>query len=86
MDANKLKILREINYSIPKTCETCAHSDLSADGWGYCGAHEYHHIKHSEEVSFLSIHRTGSCGQYELDENKVAILGLHAFKEFLKSD
>jgi len=84
MDANKLKVLREINYTIPKTCETCVHSDLSDDGWGYCGAHEYKHLKHSELTSFLSIHRGGSCKQYAFSENKVAVLGLHAFKEFIK--
>jgi len=84
MDANKLKVLRGIGYKIPKTCETCVHSDLSADGWGYCGAHEYQHLKHSEDTSFLSIHRTGSCSQHELDENKLATLGLHTFKEFVE--
>ncbi len=84
MDANKLKVLREIDYTIPKTCETCVHSDLAADGWGYCGEHTYEHEKHSEDSSFLSVHRTGSCNKHELDENKVAVLGLHAFKEFLK--
>jgi len=84
MDANKLKVLREIDYKIPTTCETCAASDIGADGWGVCGVHEYKHLKHSELTSFLSVHRSGCCNKHELDENKVAVLGLHAFKEFIK--
>jgi len=83
MDANKLTVLRDLNYTIKPSCETCAHSDLSKDGWGYCNVHTYQHLKHSEEVSRLSIHRSGSCARWELDENKLAMLGLHAFREFV---
>jgi len=83
MDANKLKVLREINYAIHPSCETCKNSDLSKDGWGYCNVHTYQHRKHSEDTSRLSIHRSGSCNLWEPDENKIAILGLHAFREFI---
>jgi len=83
VDANKLKVLQEIGYSIRQHCGICVHSDLSPDGWGYCNVHTYQHLKHAEETSRLSIHRTGSCDRFEVDENKVATLGLHAFKEFL---
>jgi len=86
MDANKLKVLQEIGYRINPSCETCSHSDLSVDGWGYCGAHEYQHQKHSEESSFLSIHRMGWCTEWEIDKTKLATLGLHAFKEFAEAE
>lgn len=86
MDANKLKVLQNIGFRINPNCETCAHSDLSDDGWGYCGAHEYEHEKHSEEKSFLSVHRMGWCSQWELDQAKLATLGLHAFKEFAAAE
>lgn len=84
MDANKLKVLQEINYTIHPSCETCQHSDLSKDGWGYCNVATYKHLKHSEAVSRLSIHRSGSCNLWERDNYKIAVLGLHAFQEFLK--
>ncbi len=84
MDANKLIVLRDIQYTIHPHCGVCAWSDLSADGWGYCDAHEYAHKKHSEARSRLSIHRVGSCPDFELDEQKLATLGLHAFREFVE--
>lgn len=80
MDANKRKVLQEIGYQIRPSCETCVHSDLSEDGWGYCGAHEYQHLKHSEETRFLSVHRLGWCAEWKVDANKTAALGLHAFQ------
>ena len=83
MDANKLEVLRAIGYRIQPHCGICVQADLSPDGWGYCNLHTYQHLKHSEERSRLSIHRTGSCSAFELDHGKVAALGLHAFAEFL---
>lgn len=85
MDANKLKVLREIDYTIHPHCGICRHADLSSDGWGYCNRHTYEHRKHSEPVSRLSVHRTGSCSSFELDENALAAVGLHAFREFVQS-
>ena len=83
MDANKLEVLRRIGYRIQTHCGICRHADLSPDGWGYCDRHTYQHRKHSEERSRLSIHRTGSCMDFERDDDKIAALGLHAFEEFL---
>ena len=83
MDANKLEVLRAIGYRIQPHCGICVHAELSADGWGTCEAHTYSHLKHSEARSHLSIHSTGSCSSFEIDHAKVAILGLHAFAEFL---
>ncbi len=84
MDRNKLTVLREIGYSIPRHCGICEHSDISADGWGYCYQHAYVHEKHSVGQSPLSVHNSGSCREhFKLDQAKVAALGLHAFAEFL---
>ena len=96
MDANKLKVLQEIGYNVPPHCGICVHADLSADGWGYCNKHTYTHAKHSEGESRLSINRSGTCWTtrmaehlkatpvvFELDHEKVAAMGLHAFAEFL---
>jgi hypothetical protein len=93
MDTNKLKVLQEIGYNVPPHCGICTHADLSADGWGYCNKHTYTHVKHSEAESRLSIHRMGTCWPkhdlsptpivFELDHEKVAAMGLHAFAEFL---
>lgn len=86
MDTNKLKVLREIGYRINPNCENCLHSDLKPDGWGYCNQHTYQHLKHNEETSRLSIHRTGWCLSWGLCEEKLATLGLHAFREFVKTE
>lgn len=83
MDANKLVVLRDINYKVQPHCGICVHADLSMDGWGYCNLHTYQHGKHSEHTSRLSIHRAGSCGSFELDQVATSRLGLHAFAEFL---
>jgi hypothetical protein len=83
MDANKLTVLREINYTIPPHCGICEFSDLSPDGWGYCYQHAYVHEKHSGGQQPLSINAVGSCSTFKVDQAKVAALGLHAFAEFL---
>jgi hypothetical protein len=83
MDANKLKVLREIDFAIAPHCGVYTHADLSSDGWGYCNRHSYQHLKHNEEISRLSVHQMGSCPHFELDHGKAATLGLHAFAEFL---
>lgn len=83
MDANKLQVLREIAYQVPETCSTCRHSDLSADGWGYCNLHTYQHLKHNEDVSRLSINKAGVCRNYERDDQKVATANLGSFLQFI---
>lgn len=80
MDANKLKVLREIGYSIPKVCGLCRHADLVA-GWGMCNIQTYHHLKHDEE-RYLSIYEHGSCPKWEKSVLKVA--PIHGFIEFIE--
>lgn len=72
MDANKLKVLQEIGYTIGPHCGICKHSDLSADGWGYClhPDHTYQHAKHSGGPHRISINAVGSCVDFEKDDSQ----------------
>lgn len=82
MDANKLKVLREIGYQIMPVCGLCKHgSFVGADLWGGCKQHSYVHLKHGREHD-LSIHRFGTCPKFEADPSKTGLLV--AFEEFLK--
>ena len=83
MDTNKLSVLQEVGYRIPETCATCEHSDLSADGWGYCNLHKYQHLKHTEDTSRLSVNKAGVCQSYNRDDKKVATANLGAFIQFV---
>ena len=65
MDKNKLKVLKSIKYEIRDCCQNCEHGDFEDDEFGYCDEHTYQHLKHSEEESFLSIHRTGYCPDFK---------------------
>ena len=84
MDANKLKKLQDIDYTIVPTCGTCVHSFFSNSNsdWGVCVKHYYKHEKHTGDSRKLSINRSGSCGQYTLCENKEYEM-LH-YREFMK--
>lgn len=81
MDANKLKVLQEVQYTIAPHCGICRHSNLSRDGWGVCEKHSYSHLKHSNDQRQLSITRMGSCRDFTLASEKVG--DLHRFAEFL---
>jgi len=82
MDANKLKVLRELPYSIHKVCGLCIHGDFKLSDWGVCHKAEYVHEKHTGEPRFLSINQFGVCSSFEPDKTRVERLG--AFKEFLE--
>lgn len=81
MDNNKLKVLCDIGYKIKKTCKTCKHSVLSADGWGTCSILVYKHKKHNRILN-LSINESGYCHQYNANESKISLL--HGFSEFFE--
>jgi len=81
MDKNKLTELRDIGYTIPKTCGLCVHGTFPNDDWGTCAAHTYNHLKHSDTKRHLSIVKSGACSKFELDEAQAARLG--AYREFL---
>jgi len=81
MDANKLKVLKEINYQVRKTCGNCKYSRLgTSNQFGTCCLHKYSHLKHSESERELSINAYGYCGKHEWDE-QVAPFVLGGFNQ-----
>ena len=83
MDANKLKKLREIDYKINPTCGTCVHSYITCEtDWGTCKLHSYSHAKHTVKGRSLSIHRSGSCEDFEISSEKEH--NMSHFQEFIK--
>lgn len=81
MDANKLQVLQDLPYTIPKTCGLCLHGEFPQNDWGTCQVTQYEHQKHTGDARQLSILRFGSCPKFEADDQKVLLLGL--FQEFL---
>ena len=83
MDANKLKVLQDINYTVHPHCGICEDADLSADGWGYCNRHTYEHLKHNEKESRLSINKAGSCADFKAN-GILVVMKLGAFGQFVE--
>lgn len=84
MDQNKLILLSDIGYHIPKSCDTCTHS-VFADAnshFGFCDVYSYEHEKHVPSTRQLSIFRFGRCGHYELSPEKLS--RLNDWKQFVK--
>jgi hypothetical protein len=81
MDANKLKVLQEVAYTVNKSCGLCTHGVFPNNDWGTCRVHVYDHLKHTGEARQLSVFRYGSCPRFELHEPLLATMG--AFKQFM---
>lgn len=86
MDKTKLKVLREVGYTFPKTCGMCAAGQFEGYRgmwplWGTCGRQTYEHEKHTGEKRQLSIHLLGSCASFEAVSN--AADALQGFGEFV---
>lgn len=84
MDLNKLTELRDIGYTIPKTCGLCKHGVfVGANDWGGCAIRTYDHLKHTDAKRQLSIYVGGSCpDKFEPKDQVPNILG--AYLEFLR--
>lgn len=69
MDKNKLEKLKEISYVIKATCALCKHGNFFPNSyqWGTCKLHQYKHEKHTDSVRQLSIIKSGSCVDFNLD-------------------
>jgi len=90
MDENKRKKLQEIGYFIGPICGLCKNGVFPNNEWGTCKIFSYKHLKHSDEIRQLSIHKYGSCGEaigfseyavhFKFDESKRAFI--ENFKEF----
>ena len=82
MDANKAQVLREIQYQILPTCANCEWGIFrDKSDWGTCDLYEYEHVKHTDEARQLSIHTSGTCPKFQLNEQ--VRYELHGFAEFL---
>lgn len=83
MDANKLAVLKDLNYEIPQCCALCAHGGFAPTSrWGTCMLQTYTHEKHTGPPRQLSISILGRCDAFELDEWKAA--ELEGFRQLLK--
>lgn len=67
MDANKLKVLQNINYTVRKACGNCQYSRFGhpSANFGTCSKHHYTHLKHSDGNRELSINEFGYCDKHE---------------------
>lgn len=81
MDANKLKVLQEIEYKISAVCSLCLHGEFPQNDFGTCSIHTYEHQKHSDQTRKLSVHKLGSCAMFT--ENQQAIAKLGSYEQFL---
>jgi len=84
MDANKLKVLQDIDYTIRAVCGNCANFigawKAIKNGFGTCvlGDYTYQHNKHTGQKRELSVHFSGSCDRHKYTED----IRLHAFEQF----
>jgi hypothetical protein len=84
MDANKLKVLQALPYRIQPVCGLCKYGSFPSDDWGSCEAHKYNHLKHSEATRDISIHKYGTCKNFEPAPERTGRLG--HFLEFLDNE
>lgn len=82
MDKNKLKVLREAEYIIPKQCDLCVHGQFTNNSpFGTCAVRTYKHEKHSGPERQLSIYKGGGCRKlFQLKDNH----GLGDWIEFVE--
>ena len=82
MDENKLKKLKEIDYTIQPCCAFCRYGQFTPSGnFGTCARFKYDHLKHTGADRQLSINRYGSCPLHLTDEDKIHSI-LQSFLQF----
>ncbi len=81
MDANKLKKLQDIDYTIKPSCGLCVYASFPNNDWGLCAKHEYDHKKH-DGMHKLSIHRLGSCSEFVRSTKRTQ--DMQHYNEFFK--
>ena len=83
MDVNKLKVLKEVKYSVKQCCGICIYANIApTSNWGTCTLNDYNHEKHSVTKRELSISRYGYCEFWKIHPEQEFQLG--AYKEFLE--
>lgn len=75
MDANKLKKLKEVGYTIQQACTLCKHSTFPHKSkWGTCDKLTYDHLKHSDSKRHLSIYAFGTCEEFEENKDETVLI------------
>ena len=82
MDNNKLKVLKDIGYTILSCCGNCKSSSFPSpsSNFGTCEKFKYFHIKHNETRD-ISINRFGRCRSSQVDDDSDT--ELKVFKDYL---
>lgn len=82
MDANKLTVLKEIGYTVHRTCGSCIHAKFSRGAqWSTCEIYTYQHQKHTGEARQLSIHVSGECQSWENESFGDSLEGFYELLE-----
>lgn len=77
MDENKFKKLKELKYSIRKTCGNCEYfTNKHPSYFGTCDIHEYQHQKHTNSKRQLSVEKSGNCSYHKWNNSIIIQLGL----------
>jgi hypothetical protein len=84
MDENKAQALRDAGYRVRGCCSLCQNKNFPkprAD-WGTCKVNLYDHKKHTGEPREASVHRTGWCPNFVMEEGAEAQFG--KYSEFVE--
>lgn len=83
-DENKLQALRDAEFTVRATCETCEHwkPPTTRTRWGYCTWHTYEHGKHSGGPRPTGTPRNGHCPSYRLSPSATEELDGTGYSEF----
>jgi hypothetical protein len=79
MDANKLMMLRQVKFTVQRTCYFCLYVRKGSTDFGTCKKHMYYHMKHKERRE-MSVHSSGNCDKWERDF--AVVIGV-AWEEFI---
>ncbi len=88
MDANRLKVLQDIDYRVVRTCGNCRFSDFGPTAfWGRCSKFAFQVLKHlgaasDEAQRGLSVRYDGVCPQH--DQRSTAVERLRGYQELLE--
>lgn len=84
MDKNKLKVLRELPYTIHLCCGICKYGQFPQNNWGTCSKLTYEHEKHTNSVRQLSIFKYGTCSHWDGGKEFGEEVMPEAWREFVE--
>lgn len=82
-DLNKLAALEANSYQIIASCNLCQYANLTNSDWGTCSLISYQHLKHNGTRQ-ASIHKSGYCPKFKINQAKADDLITSGFDKFLK--